>query len=152
MDGALKEPILYLSLYFKTHRQYYYELLQRVRKTDDWEAWLKFFLEGVKETSDQAADPAKQILELFDADRQKIESLGRPATSALRVHQQMQSKPILSVPSAADALNLSAPTIRKSINHLIDLDIVREITGKQRDRLFVYSGYLDILNQGTEPL
>ena len=152
MDGALKEPILYLSLYFKTHRQYYYELLQRVRKTDDWEAWLKFFLEGVKETSDQAADTAKQILELFDADRQKIESLGRPATSALRVHQQMQSKPILSVPSAADALNLSAPTIRKSINHLIDLDIVREITGKQRDRLFVYSGYLDILNQGTEPL
>ena len=152
MDGALKEPILYLSLYFKTHRQYYYELLQRVRKTDDWEAWLKFFLEGVKETSDQAADTAKQILELFDADRQKIESLGRPATSALRVHQQMQSKPILSVPSAADALNLSAPTIRKSINHLIDLAIVREITGKQRDRLFVYSGYLDILNQGTEPL
>jgi len=152
MEGALKEPILYLSLYFKTHREYYYELLQRVRKTGDWEAWLEFFLEGVKETSDQAADTAKQILELFDTDRQKIESLGRPATSALRVHQHMQSKPILSVPSAANALNLSAPTIRKSINHLIDLDIVREITGKQRDRMFVYSAYLDILNQGTEPL
>jgi Fic family protein len=152
MEGALKEPILYLSLYFKTHRQYYYELLQRVREKGDWEAWLEFFLEGVKETSDQAADTAKQILELFEIDRQKIEGLGRPATSALHVHQHLQSKPILSVPSAADALNLSAPTVRKSVNHLIDLNIVRETTGKQRDRLFVYSGYLDILNQGTEPL
>lgn len=152
MEGVLKEPILYLSLYFKTHRQYYYELLQRVREKGDWEAWLEFFLEGVKETSGQAADTAKQILELFEADRQKIEGLGRPATSALRVHQCLRTKPILSVPVAVDALNLSAPTVRKSINHLVDLDIVRETTGKQRDRLFVYSGYLDILNQGTEPL
>jgi len=152
MEGALKEPILYLSLYFKTHRQYYYELLQRVREKEDWEAWLEFFLEGVKETSDQAADTAKQILELFETDRQKVESLGRPATSALRVHQYLQAKPILSVPTAVNALKISAPTVRKSINHLIDLGIVRETTGKQRDRLFVYSGYLDILNQGTEPL
>ena len=152
MEGALKEPILYLSLYFKSHRQNYYDLLQRVREKGDWEAWLEFFLEGVKETSEQAADTAKQILALFDTDRQKIEGLGRPAASALRVHQHLQSKPILSVPTAVDALNLTAPTVRKSINHLIDLDIVRETTGKQRDRLFVYSGYLDILNQGTEPL
>ncbi len=152
MEGALKEPILYLSLYFKTHRQYYYELLQRVREKGDWEAWLEFFLEGVKDTSDQAADTAKQILALFEDDREKVEGLGRPATSALRVHQYLQTKPILSVPVAADALKLSAPTVRKSVNHLIDLGIVRETTGKRRDRLFVYSDYLDILNQGTEPL
>ena len=152
MERSLKEPVLYLSLYFKTHRQHYYELLQRVREKGDWEAWLGFFLEGVKETSDQAADTAKQILELFETDRQKVEGLGRPATSALRVHQYLQTKPILSVPMAVDALKLSAPTVRKSISHLIDLDIVRETTGKQRDRLFVYSDYLDILNQGTEPL
>ena len=152
MEGALKEPILYLSLFFKAHRRYYYELLQQVREKGDWEAWLEFFLEGVKETSDQAADTAKQILELFDTDRQKIEGLGRPATSALRVNHYLQSKPILSVPVAVNALNLSAPTVRKSVNHLIELDLVRETTGKQRDRLFVYSGYLDILNQGTEPL
>jgi len=152
MEGALKEPILYLSLYFKTHRQFYYELLQRVRDQGDWEAWLEFFLEGIKETSDQAADTAKQILELFETDRQKIEELGRPAASALRVHQHMQAKPISSVPAAAEALGITAPTVRKSINHMIDLGIVRETTGKQRDRLFVYSGYLEILNQGTEPL
>jgi Fic family protein len=152
MEGALKEPILYLSLYFKTHRQYYYELLQRVREKGDWEAWLEFFLEGVKETSEQAADTAKQILELFEGDRVKIEGLGRPAASALRVHQYLQSKPILSVPAAVDALSLTAPTVRKSVGHLADLGLVRETTGKKRDRLFVYSGYLDILNQGTEPL
>ena len=152
MEGALKEPILYLSLYFKTHRRYYYELLQKVREDGAWETWLEFFLEGIKETSDQAADTAKQILKLFAVDRKKIEGLGRPAPSALRVHQYLQSKPILSVRSAADAIHLSAPTVRKSVGHLIDLGLVREITGKQRDRLFVYSGYLDILNQGTEPL
>ena len=152
VEGALKEPILYLSLYFKTHRRYYYELLQKVREDGDWETWLEFFLEGVKETSDQASDTAKQILALFEADGQKIEGLGRPAASALRVHQYLQSKPILSVPSAVDALNLTAPTVRKSVGHLMDLGLVRETTGKQRDRLFVYSGYLDILNQGTEPL
>jgi Fic family protein len=152
VEGVLKEPILYLSLYFKTHRRYYYELLQKVREDGDWETWLEFFLEGVKETSDQASDTAKQILALFEADGQKIEGLGRPAASALRVHQYLQSKPILSVPSAVDALNLTAPTVRKSVGHLMDLGLVRETTGKQRDRLFVYSGYLDILNQGTEPL
>lgn len=152
MEGALKEPILYLSLYFKTNRRYYYELLQQVREKGDWETWLEFFLEGVKETSEQAADTAKQILALFDADRKKIEGLGRPAASAMRVHQYLQSKPILSVPSAVGALKLSAPTVRKSVSHLIDLGLVRETTGKQRDRLYVYSGYLDILNQGTEPL
>ena len=152
MEDALNEPILYLSLYFKSHRRYYYELLQKVREEGDWEAWLEFFLDGVKETSDQAADTAKQILALFEDDRKKIEGLGRPSTSALRVHQYLQSKPILSVPTAVDALNLTAPTVRKSIGHLTELGLVRETTGKQRDRLFVYSGYLDILNQGTEPL
>lgn len=152
MDGALKEPILYLSLYFKTHRRYYYQLLQQVREQGDWEAWLAFFLEGVKETADQAADTAKQIMSLFNADRQKIEGLGRPAASALRVYSYLQSKAILSVASAVAALNLSAPTVRKSVGHLMELGLVRETTGKRRDRLFVYSGYLDILNQGTEPL
>ena len=152
MEGVLKEPILYLSLYFKTNRRYYYELLQQVREKGDWETWLEFFLEGVKETAEQAADTAKQILALFDADRKKIEGLGRPAASAMRVHQYLQSKPILSVAAAVDALKLSAPTVRKSVSHLMDLGLVRETTGKQRDRLYVYSGYLDILNQGTEPL
>lgn len=151
-SGALKETILYLSLYFKSHRQQYYELLQRVREQGDWETWLEFFLTGVRETSDQAAQTARQILGLFDKDRSRIEALGRPAASALRVHQYLQTKPVMTVPSAVRMLNLSAPTVRKSVGHLVDLGIVRESTGRQRGRSFVYDGYLGILNQGTEPL
>ena len=149
---ALNEPILYLSLYFKSNRQQYYDLLQRVREQGDWEAWLEFFLTGVKETSEQAADTAKLILELFEKDRRRIEQLGRPAASALRVHQHLQSRPIISIPKAAEKLKLSAPTVRKSVEHLVELGIARETTGRQRGRLFVYDRYLDILNQGTEPL
>jgi len=151
-SGALKEPILYLSLYFKSHRQQYYDLLQRVREQGDWEAWLEFFLTGVKETSDQATETARQILRLFENDRKRIEALGRPAASALRVHQYLQSKPLLTVQAATKELNLSPPTVRKSVGHLVELGIVRETTGRQRGRLFVYDGYLGILNQGTEPL
>ena len=148
--GILKEPILYLSLYFKTHRRYYYDLLQRVREDGDWEAWIEFFLDGITETSLQAADAAKQILSLFEEDRAKIEGLGRPATSALRVHQLLQQKPIIAIPDAARETGMSAPTVAKSIQHLRDLGLLREITGKQRGRMFVYSDYLGILSQGTE--
>jgi len=150
--GALREPILYLSLYFKTNRPRYYDLLQRVREAGDWETWLEFFLTGVKETAEQAADTARQILALFEMDRRTIEGLGRAAASALRVHQFMQRKPIISIPAAAEQLSLSAPTVTKAIEHMMKLGILREITGKQRHRLFVYDRYLAILNQGTEPL
>jgi len=151
-NRALKEPILYLSLYFKSHRQQYYDLLQRVREQGDWEVWLEFFLTGVKETSDQATETARQILALFEKDRIRIEALGRPAASALRLHQYLQTRPLTTVPAAASELSLSPPTVRKSVGHLVELGIVRETTGRQRGRLFVYDGYLGILNQGTEPL
>ncbi|HFD87400.1 MAG TPA: Fic family protein, partial [Gammaproteobacteria bacterium] len=141
-NGALKEPILYLSLYFKSHRQQYYDLLQRVREQGDWEAWLEFFLTGIKETSDQATETARQILALFEKDRIRIESLGRPAASALRLHQYLQTRPLTTVPAAVSELSLSPPTVRKSVGHLVELGIVRETTGRQRGRLFVYDGYL----------
>jgi Fic family protein len=150
--GALREPILYLSLYFKSNRQHYYDLLQAVRETGDWETWLEFFLTGVRESADQAAETARRILALFEADRRKIEGLGRPAASALRMHQLMQTRPIISIPAAAEKLSLSAPTVTKSIDHMIRLGLLREITGKQRHRLFVCDPYLAILNEGTEPL
>lgn len=150
--GVIKQPILYLSLFFKTHRQTYYDLLQQVRERGDWESWLEFFLTGVAETADQAAEAARQILGLFEKDRAKIETLGRAAASALRVHQHLQEKAIVSIPATAERLGVSAPTVAKSVDHLQELGIVREITGKQRDRLFVYDQYLSILNQGTEPL
>lgn len=151
-EGALSEPILYLSLYFKSHRQEYYDLLQRVRTEGAWEQWLEFFFTGVLETSEEATKSAKSILKLFDQDRQKIETLGRPAGSALRVHQLMQRKPILSVARAAKLLSVTEPTVRASLEHLEKLRIVKEMTGRQRNRLFVYGKYLSILGEGTEPL
>lgn len=151
-QGIMTEPTLYLSLYFKTHRRRYYDLLQQVRESGDWETWLEFFLEGIIETSRQATSAAKEILNLFDVDRRQIESLGRPAASALRVHQLLQQKPMVSIPTASKELSLSPPTVAKSLRHLEQLGILREITGKSRGRSFLYTKYLDILDRGTEPL
>jgi Fic family protein len=151
-QGSLREPIIYLSLYFKTNRAAYYELLDRVRTKGDWEAWLDFFLVGVRDTSEQAAHAAREILRLFNDDQRKIETLGRPAASVLRVFQHMQRNPIVAIPSAAKRIGISAPTVAKSLGHMIDLGILEETTGRERHRLFVYRRYLDILNEGTEPL
>jgi Fic family protein len=150
--GALSEPILYLSLYFKTHRQAYYDHLTRVRTIGDWEGWLEFFLEGVEETSGQAVNAARRILALMERDRKKIEELGRPAASVLRVHHYAQTHPIFSIAATTKDLGISFPTATAAVHHLQDLKIVKEITGKQRHRLFTYAKYLDILNEGTEPL
>jgi Fic family protein len=150
--GALREPILYLSLFFKTHRQVYYDLLTGVRRAGNWEAWLEFFLAGVKETSDQAVSAARRIITLLEADRKRIEGLGRPAASVLRVHQYAQTHPIFSIASTAEKIGTTFPTVAGAVDHMRQLGIMREITGKQRHRLFAYGGYLDILNEGTEPL
>ena len=152
VEGILKDPILYLSLFFKTHRRLYYDMLEDVREEGGWEKWLAFFLEGIAETSLQASNTAREIIALFDKDRNKIEGLGRPAGSALHVHQLVQRKPIINVPAAASQSGLSAPTVRKSIHHLVELRILREASGKKRGQTFVYDSYLDILTRGTEPL
>lgn len=149
-ETAVTEPTLYLSLYFKRHRDVYYELLQKVRTEGAWEEWLLFFLEGVEETAEEAVRTATQILEIFARDRALVESLGRPAGNALRVHSLLQRKPVVSVAAAASELNLTAPTVRSAIENLETLGLVRETTGKRRDRLFVYSRYLDVLQQDTE--
>lgn len=148
-ETAVSEPTLYLSLYFKRHRDVYYELLQKVREEGAWEDWLLFFLEGVEETAEEAVSTATRILEIFAADRIKIESLGRPAGNALRVHKLLQRKPVTSVAAASTELNLTAPTVRSAIDNLQKIGLVRETTGKRRDRLFVYSRYLDVLQEDT---
>ncbi len=150
--GALKEPLLYLSLYFKKHRNQYYEHLQRIRTAGAWEEWLEFFLEGTAVTAQEAAETATRILNLFSKDREKIQKLGRPATSALRVHEYMQRKPIANIAAIAKALKLSIPTVTVALNHLVRIGIVEEVTGKRRDRLFTYSRYFNIVSEGTEPL
>jgi Fic family protein len=150
--GTMKEPLLYLSLYFKTHRSKYYDRLQRVRTEGAWEEWLEFFLEGAAATAQEAAETAVTILRLFAADRTKIQKLGRPAASVLRVHEYMQRKPIANIRAVSKALKLSIPTVTGAFNHLVRIGAVEEITGKRRDRLFTYSRYFNIVSEGTEPL
>lgn len=147
--GSLQEPILYLSLFFKTHRATYYDLLNRVRSDGAWEEWLAFFLTGVRDTSVQAVNAARQILHLHADDRLKVESLGRPSASVLRVFQLAQNRPVFTIASAARELGLTFPTVSSAIGHMSRLGILREITGRQRHRAFVYDAYLKILNEGT---
>jgi Fic family protein len=151
-EGALKEPILYLSLYFKRHRTRYYDLLQTVREKGDWEAWLTFFLEGVIEVAGQGVSTAQRLIRLFEEDRGKIAHLGRIKTSALRVHEEMQRSPIITVPTTAKRLRLAKQTVQNALDRLQILGVVREITGKRRDRLYQYTAYMQILDEGTEPL
>jgi Fic family protein len=150
--GALREPLLYLSLYFKTHRAAYYDLLQRVRTQGVWEEWLAFFLEGAEVTAKQAADTAVELIRLFEADRKRIQAIGRSALSALRVYEYMQKKPLINIGLAARALNLSVPTVSGALARLAELGIAREVTGRERDRIFAYTQYLNIVSAGTEPI
>ncbi len=151
-EGAMSEPLLYLSLYLKTNREAYYDLLQRMRDTGDWEEWLRFFLEGVRETAEEGARTTRAILDLFAEDRARVERIGRGAASALRVFGHLQSRPLLSIVKSAEELGLAAPTVATALQTLQGLGIARELTGRPRHRLFVYGRYLDILNAGTEPL
>ncbi|MDE0098815.1 MAG: Fic family protein [Truepera sp.] len=151
-EKVLKEPTLYLSLYFKTHRDSYYNLLQRVRLEGAWGEWLEFFLQGVIETAEQAFGTALRLLDLFDRDRKRIEGLGRRAGSSLQVHQYLQRRPFIRVSESRKELPLSVPTILNAIRSLEELGIVREVTGRARNRLWVYGGYLEILSEGADPL
>jgi Fic family protein len=150
--GTLREPRLYLSLFFKMHRERYYELLQRVWTEGVWEEWLNFFLEGTETTAREAVRAAVQILHLFESDRKKIHSLGCKSSSALRVQEYMQRRPLVKIGPTAEALQLSIPTVTSALENLAKLKIAKEMTGKRRDRLFAYPRYLRILSEGTEPL
>ncbi|MCD6266759.1 MAG: Fic family protein, partial [Deltaproteobacteria bacterium] len=147
---VLQEPMLYLSLYFKTHRQYYYELLNNVRLTGDWEAWLDFLAEAVIVTATQAVETAQQLVDLANKDRDKISSLGRAAPSALQIHRALMERPITTSGWLVEKTGITPATVNKCLVHLERLGIVRELTSRKRNRLFSYTGYVDIMNQGTE--
>jgi Fic family protein len=150
--GVLREPVLYLSLFLKMRREDYYRLLQEVRLQGSWEIWMEFFLTGVADTAEQATSTAKELMVLFDRDRQKIAAVGRAASSMLRIHELLQRRPIITIQAAAKDLKLSIPTVSSAIDSLIEVGIVHEITGKRRNRLFAYPSYLSQLDKGTEPL
>ena len=149
--SVLHDPLLYLSLYFKKHRTTYYELLDRVRREGDWETWLDFFLTAVKEVAEGAVMTANALGGIFQTDRSRVERAGRRAGSALRVHEVLKSRMIQSMPAIAATTGLSFPAVSSAMDLLVELGIARELTGKRRNRLFVYDRYLAMLNEGTEP-
>ena len=148
--GLLREPLLYLSLYFKSHRSTYYQLLNHIRHTGDWEAWLRFFLEGVREVAEAAFATARTATETIREDRARIGSQGRRAGSALQVHQSLVERPVGDIAHLARRTGLSAPTVAAVLRLLEELAIVREVTGRQRGKIFTYERYLAVLREGTE--
>jgi Fic family protein len=149
---ALQRPLLYLSLYFKQNRGLYYELLNEVRSSGSWKNWLEFFLTGVVETSENTVAAARRLLALFEVDRERIQKQGRSAGSALRVHDALIRRPLGALPSFANRTGLSFPATAAAVARLEDLGIVREITGRRRDRIYSYAAYLKELSEGAEPI
>jgi Fic family protein len=150
-QGVLRAPLLYLSLYFKTHRQNYYELLNRVRLRGDWEAWIDFFVEAVAVTARQAVETAEALAEVARRDRARLAGLGRAADSALRAHRALMEQPLATSGSLVGKTGLTPTTVNKALGHLARLGLVRELTAQKRNRIFSYGEYIEVLNRGMEP-
>jgi Fic family protein len=151
-SGVLREPLLYLSLYLKSNRSRYYELLQRVRTEGVWEEWLQFFLEGVESTARQAAETAIQLRHLFREDSLRIQAQAKSAATSQQVHNYLQAKPVASIRSIATGVSKTVTTVTAILANLQQLNIVTEITGQRRNRVFVYQRCLDLIGAGTEPI
>ena len=151
-NNLLDHPILYLSLYLKQNRNLYYNLLQEVRTHGNWEAWCEFFLDGIYKTAKDALETIEKINHIFQEDLNKINTLGRARYSCLNVFEYLKRCPQVSVKMCAKELKVSAPTARSSLNQLLKLDIMIELTGRERDKVYVYKKYLNLLEAGAEPL
>ncbi len=149
-EKVLKEPMLYPSLYFKTHRQRYYELLNEVRLTGDWEAWLDFFADAVIHTATQAVVTARQLMALSSEDGQRIHGLKRISGSAHLIHKAMLERPMASPNWIQEKTQLSPATVNACLRELEKIGIVKEVTGQKRNRLYSYVEYIRIMNEGTE--
>lgn len=152
VEKILTEPLLYLSLYFKSHRNEYYELMQKVRIDGDWESWFEFFIKAVRLTAEQATVTARKLVHLADQNRKLIQGMGRIAGSALRVHQSLMVRPLTDSAHLCTSTGFVPNTVNKVLKALINAGIVEEVTGRNRNRIYVYRKYLDVMNEGTEPL
>lgn len=151
-EEALSQPLLYLSLYLKAHRDEYYDALQRVRTEGDWEGWLAFYLRGVEVVALQAADTARKVVHLFETDRKRIHELGKAAFSILCVYDLLKERAIVNAPAVVKRSGLTKPTVAAALARLETMGIVHEATGRARDRRYVYTQYVDILGEGPERL
>lgn len=151
--GIMREPILYLSLYFKINRNEYYRALQDIRQKGAWEQWIEFFLRGVAEVANEAATTALELTDLIKTDRDKIRARpGRSNAAVYKVYELIEKQIYATVPNVQKELKVSGPTARAALIELLDLGIAKEVTGQQRNRVYVYTRYLEILQRGAEPI
>lgn len=149
-EKVLLKPVLYLSHYFKQHRQTYYDQLQAVRDRGTWEDWLVFFLRGVVEVSKQATETARRILELREAHRMTItDQFGRAAGNGYRVLEHLYEQPIVSVARVQEWIDASYQTANALVTKFTTNQILEEITGQARYRQFIYRGYINLFHDDT---
>lgn len=145
---VLQKPVLYLSYFFKRHRQEYYDQLQAVRDNGAWEEWLEFFLRGVIDVSQQATDTARRILLLREDHRRFItDDLGRAAANGHRVLEHLYQHPFVSVNEVKDLIGTTYPAANDLVARLVGGNILREFTGQSRNRKFMYSSYIDLFHE-----
>jgi Fic family protein len=148
----LKQPLLYLSLFFKRHRAEYYRRLGGVRTEGDWEGWTEFFLEGVAIIADEAVSTARQLFQLVTADRERVLAAERATVMAVRLLELLPEHPIVTIPRLVDLLETTKPTAAKAVSILEEVGVLVETTGRRRDRAFSYDAYLGLLKAETDPL
>jgi Fic family protein len=150
--GILQQPVLYLSHFFKQHRQDYYDRLQSVRDSGDRESWLTFFLRGVTEVAGEATAAARRIVDLREAHRRLVtEGFGRATASGLRVLESLYSRPIISVKEVRAVTNMSFPSASDLVRRFVDIGLLTEITGQARNRRFSYLPYIAIFSEEDLP-
>ena len=143
-QGVLVQPLLYLSIFFKAHQEEYYRRLQATRDVGDWEGWLRFFVDGVAETATGATDTVRSIIRLRDSDRARLSELGRKGASAMRLHDFLFSRPVITAKTVQEFLGITHPTANSLISDFERLGVLHEWTGHRRNRSWIYKGYLDI--------
>jgi Fic family protein len=148
--GVLRSPLLYLSLFFKRHRDEYYRRLSAVRTHGDWEGWNSFFLEAVATIADEATGAARDIFALVSRDRHRVLGAKSTTVMAARLFEQLPHHPIVTIASVTDLLETTKPTASKAVAALVAAGILVETTGRKRDRTFRYAPYLELLRIGTE--
>jgi Fic family protein len=147
--GVLERPLLYLSLYLKRHRDAYYDRLMAVRDQGDWEGWLRFFLRGVAETAHQATDQARAIVELREAQRRRAQEAAL-AVNAFRTLDLLYARPLVTVNLVREELGVSFATANSTVEALRELQIVEEVTGRRRGRIFRFTPYLNLFRTDTD--
>ena len=148
--GYLNSPLLYLSLFFKKHKNIYYDLLNKVRTNSSWSEWNEFFIDGIIEISENVVATAKSLNERIVNDRSKLLEAEDVTVNAIRLFELLPTSPIITPTEAVEKLSLSMPPVSKALNVLEKLGIVEEMTGKRKGRKYHYKLYLDILAPGTE--